>query len=210
MENRPESSTSGRLAERLLKLAGGRDEDKERRRERSKEGERRGKSSERQGRRDHSEERRGRGGRRSPTEEKRSKRDESSERRSADRKGRGGESEEKRSRREASSPVRKSTAKRSPSPVLKKSIRDRLGPSTNGAGGSPRPESRGVKDRLGAVKEDTRNGSRSKVDLLPPSRYILAPAFNKVGCNFPICIKENKIPISDLNKSILKLFYQGL
>merc|ERR1719397_1866385 len=33
LENRPESSTSGRLGERLLKLAGGRDETKERRRE---------------------------------------------------------------------------------------------------------------------------------------------------------------------------------
>ena len=147
-----------------MKLAGGRDEDKERRRERSKErmsSERRGRSSERQSRRDHSEERRGRGGKRSPTEEKRGKREGSSERRSADRKGRRGESEEKRSRREASSPVRK--ARRSPSPVVKKSIRDRLGPSTNGSGGSPRPESRGVKDRLGAVKEETRNGGRSKV-----------------------------------------------
>merc|ERR1739842_98164 len=42
------------------------------------------------------------------------------------------------------------------------SIRDRLGPSTNGSGGSPRPDSRGVKERLGAVKEETRNGGRSK------------------------------------------------
>ena len=162
LENRPESSNSGRLAERLLKLAGGREDekDKERRRERSKErtrsSERRGKSSEKQSRRDHSEERRRK---RSPTREKRGRREESGERRS----GRRGESEEKRSRREASrSPVRK--AKRSPSPVVKKSIRDRLGPSTNGSGnGSPRPESRGVKDRLGAVKEETRNGGRNKV-----------------------------------------------
>ena len=98
-------------------------------------------------------------------EEKRIKREGgSSERRSAEeRRGRRGESEERRSRRETSSPVRKS--KRSASPVLKKSIRDRLGPSTNGAGGSPRPESRGVKERLGAVKEETRNGGRSKVGL---------------------------------------------
>ena len=38
----------------------------------------------------------------------------------------------------------------------------------------------------------------------------LLQLFNKVACNFPICIKENKIPISDLNKSILTLFYRGL
>ena len=185
LENRPESSTSGRLGERLLKLAGGRDETKERRRERSKER----MSSERQSRRDHSEERRGRGGKRSPTEERRGKREESSERRSTERKGRRGESEEKRSRREASIPARKTPAKRSPSPVLKKSIRDRLGPSTNGSGGSPRPESRGVKDRLGgAVKEETRNGGRSKV------------GFQNIhlDCN----MQENKFSISDLKRKM--------
>ena len=134
-----------------MKLAGGRDEDKERSKEAgAREG---GGSSERQGRKGHSEERRGRGGKRSPSEEKRSRREGGS----SERKGRRGESEEMRSERKA---------KRSPSPVLKKSIRDRLGPSTNGAGGSPRPDSRGVKERLGAVKEESRNGGRSKVGLL--------------------------------------------
>merc|ERR1712013_545008 len=114
------------------------------------------KSPERRGaRRDQSEEKRGRQS--SPAEERRRKREESGERRGDERKSRRGESEERRTRRDTSSPPKK--AKRSPSPPPKKSIRDRLGPaSTNGSGGtngsSPRPESRGVKDRLGAaVKE---------------------------------------------------------
>ena len=145
-----------------MKLAGGRGEERTSSERRTKRG---GGSRERWGKREYSEESKGRGGKRSPTEEKRSKREERSERRSTERKRRRGGSEEKRSRREVNSPVRKAFAKKSPSPVMKKSIRDRLGPSTNGSG-SPRCESRGVKERLGSVKEEARNGGRSKVGSL--------------------------------------------
>merc|ERR1719219_933209 len=87
LENRQESSTSGHLPGRLLKLAGGRDEERTSSERRTKRG---GGSRERWGKREYCEESKGRGGKRSPTEEKRSKREERSERRSTERKRRRG------------------------------------------------------------------------------------------------------------------------